>query len=40
VEDPSLVADTVPTSSLVVAARDLDEIVDILGPGSHVLVRK
>jgi len=40
VEDPSLVADTVPNSSLIVAARDLDEIVDILGPGSHVLVRK
>ena len=40
VEDPSLIADRVPSTSLVVAAGDLDEIIDILGPGSHVLVRK
>ncbi len=40
VEDPSLIADRAPSTSLVVAAGDLDEIVDILGPGSHVLVRK
>lgn len=40
VEDPSLIADKAPSTSLVVAAGDLDEIVDILGPGSHVLVRK
>ena len=40
VEDPSLIADRAPSTSLVVAAGDLDEIIDILGPGSHVLVRK
>lgn len=40
VEDPSVIADKTPSTSLVVAAGDLDEIVDILGPGSHVLVRK
>ena len=40
VEDPSVIADRAPSTSLVVAAGDLDEIVDILGPGSHVLVRK
>jgi len=39
-EDPAAVADAAPAASLVVAARDLDEIIDILGPGSHVLVRK
>jgi hypothetical protein len=40
VEDPGLVADAAPSSSLLVASRDLDEIIDILGPGSQVLVRK
>ena len=40
VEDPGLVADAAPTGSLLVASRDLDEIIDILGPGSQVLVRK
>jgi LysM repeat protein len=39
-DDPAAVADAAPASSLVVAARDLDEIIDILGPGSHVLVRR
>jgi len=40
VEDPGSIADRAPSTSLVVAAGDLDELVDILGPGSHVLVRK
>ena len=39
-EDPGLVVDSAPQASLVVSARDLEEIIDILGPGSHVLVRK
>ena len=39
VEDPALIADRAPSTSLVVASGDLDEIIDILGPGSHVLVR-
>ncbi|MFM8378237.1 MAG: LysM peptidoglycan-binding domain-containing protein [Planctomycetia bacterium] len=40
VDDPAQIADRAPSTSLVVAAGDLDEIIDILGPGSHVLVRK
>jgi hypothetical protein len=40
VEDPATVADAVPSSSLVVAARDLEDLLDILGPGSRVLVRQ
>lgn len=40
VDDPSQISDRAPSASLVVAAGDLDEIIDILGPGSHVLVRK
>lgn len=40
VDDPAQVADRAPSTSLIVAAGDLDEIIDILGPGSHVLVRK
>jgi hypothetical protein len=40
VDDPSQITDRAPSTSLVVAAGDLDEIIDILGPGSHVLVRK
>ncbi|NCA11836.1 LysM peptidoglycan-binding domain-containing protein, partial [bacterium] len=39
-DDPAQIADRAPSTSLVVAAGDLDEIIDILGPGSHVLVRK
>jgi hypothetical protein len=40
VEDPATVSDAVPPSSLVVSTRDLDELLDILGPGSRVLVRQ
>jgi hypothetical protein len=40
VDDPSVVTDNVPPSSLVVSGRDLDELIDILGPGSRVLVRQ
>jgi hypothetical protein len=40
VDDPAQIADRAPSTSLIVAAGDLDEIIDILGPGSHVLVRK
>lgn len=39
-EDPSAMADSAPQSSLVVSARDLEELVDILGPGSQVLIRQ
>lgn len=39
-EDPGLIVDSAPQSSLVVSARDLEELIDILGPGSHVLVRQ
>ena len=39
--DPSVIGEeAVPPGTLVVAARDLDELVDILGPGSRVLVRQ
>jgi hypothetical protein len=40
VDDPAVVSDNVPPSSLVVAVRDLDDLLDILGPGSRVLVRQ
>jgi LysM repeat protein len=40
VDDPSVVTDNVPPSSLVVSGRDLGELIDILGPGSRVLVRQ
>jgi len=40
VDDPTAVSDNVPQSSLIVSARDLDELIDILGPGSRVLVRQ
>jgi hypothetical protein len=35
-----VVTDNVPPSSLIVSVRDLDELIDILGPGSRVLVRQ
>jgi hypothetical protein len=40
VDDPAQITDRAPSTSLIMAAGDLDEIIDILGPGSHVLVRK
>jgi len=40
VEDPSLVADSAAATSVVVSLRDLDDIADILGPGSQVMVRQ
>ncbi len=40
VEDPSLVSDSASASSVIVSLRDLEDIADILGPGSQVLVRK
>lgn len=40
VEDPSLVADSASPSSIVVSLRDLEDIADILGSGSQVLVRR
>ncbi len=40
VEDPSLVTETASPSSIVVSLRDLDDIADILGAGSQVLVRR
>ena len=39
-DDPGVVSDTSPTTSLVVSVRDLAELVDILGPGSKVLIRQ
>jgi hypothetical protein len=40
VDDPSAVADAAPSSSLVISPRDLAELIDILGPGSRVLIRQ
>ena len=40
VDDPAAVIEHAPQSSLVVSARDLAELIDILGPGSRVLVRQ
>jgi len=38
-EDPAAVAESAAAKSLVVSARDLDELVDILGEGSRVFVK-
>ena len=40
VEDPSLVADSASATSVIVSLRDLDDIADILGAGSQVMVRQ
>ncbi len=39
-DDPAANADATPVTSLVVSVRDLEELLDILGPGSRVLVRQ
>ena len=39
-EDPGMASDTSPATSLVVSVRDLAELLDILGPGSNVLIRQ
>lgn len=39
-DDPALVADDAAPGSLVVSNRDLEELLDILGPGSSVLIRQ
>jgi hypothetical protein len=39
-EDPVVVSDSAPATSLVVSVRDLEELLDILGPGSRVLLRQ
>lgn len=40
VDDPGAVTDNVPPTTLLVSVRDLGDLVDILGPGSRVLVRQ
>lgn len=40
VDDPALVADDAMPVSLVVSNRDLEELLDILGPGSSILIRQ
>jgi LysM repeat protein len=40
VEDPSLFADSAAVSSVIVSLRDIEDIADILGPGSQVMVRQ
>lgn len=40
VDDPVAVADAAPQTSLVMSARDLEELLDILGPASRILVRQ
>jgi LysM repeat protein len=39
-DDPGVVSDTSPTTSLVVSVRDLAELLDLLAPGSKVLIRQ
>ena len=39
-DDPAVVADDAAPGSLIVSARDFADLVDILGPGSNVLVRQ
>lgn len=40
VEDPGVASEASPTTSLVVSVRDLAELLDILSPGSNVLIRQ
>jgi hypothetical protein len=39
-DDPLVMSDEAPETSLIVSARDLAELIDILGPGSSVLIRQ
>lgn len=39
-DDPLAVSDEAPEARLIVSARDLAELIDILGPGSSVLIRQ
>lgn len=39
-DDPAAVADAAPEATLIVSPRDLRELIDILGPGSNVLIRQ
>jgi len=39
-EDPGTASDASPSSSLLVSVRDFAELLDILGPGSKVLIRQ
>ncbi|MBM4021602.1 MAG: hypothetical protein FJ284_05040 [Planctomycetes bacterium] len=39
-DDPALLSEDTAPTSLVVSARDFADLVDILGPGSRVLVRQ
>lgn len=38
-DDPAAMSDAAADGVLILAPRDLDELVDILGPGSNVLIR-
>jgi hypothetical protein len=40
VDDPATLTDAAVGSTVLVAIRDFADLVDILGPGSHVLVRR
>lgn len=40
VDDPSLMSENTPSTSLLISRREFADIVDILGPGSRVLVRQ
>lgn len=39
-EDPGIASEASPPTSLVVSVRDLAELLDMLGPGSKVLIRQ
>jgi LysM repeat protein len=39
-EDPGMASDASSSSSLIVSVRDFTELLDILGPGSKVLIRQ
>ena len=39
-DDPLAMSDEAPEASLIISARDLAELIDILGPGSSVLIRQ
>lgn len=39
-DDPAVVTDDTAPGSLIVSVRDLNELLDILGPGSRVLIRQ
>ena len=39
-DDPAVVTEDAAPASLIVSVRDLEDLLDILGPGSRILIRQ